>query len=127
MRGKGGNFKKESFSTTLSRSYIVFTLVSFVTSAAFDATYNASQKHKSTLLDTYALNKFLTDDRFLKQNIFESTLIKAGSSHLQASFSIFCVQIGQLFEAQRHFQNIRQNFRISFNLSQFFLAQNWLK
>ena len=35
-----------------------------------------------------------------QQNIFEKTLIEVGSSHLYVSFSPFCIQIGQLFEAQ---------------------------
>ena len=37
----------------------------------------------------------------IQQNIFEKTLIEVGSSHLYPSFGTFCVQIGQLFEAQR--------------------------
>ena len=36
----------------------------------------------------------------VEQNIFEKTRIEVGSSHIYASFGIFCVQIGQLFEAQ---------------------------
>ena len=36
----------------------------------------------------------------LQQNIFEKTLIEVGSLHLHASFDTFCVQIGQLLEAQ---------------------------
>ena len=38
------------------------------------------------------------------QIYFEKTLIKAGSSHLYASFGTFCVQIGQLFEVQWVFE-----------------------
>ena len=34
------------------------------------------------------------------QNIFSKTLIEVGTSHIYASFGTFCVQIGQLFEAQ---------------------------
>ena len=36
----------------------------------------------------------------VQQNTFEKTLIEVGSSHLYASFGTFCVQIGQLVEAQ---------------------------
>ena len=38
----------------------------------------------------------------VQQNIFEETLIEVGSSrtHLYASFGTFCLEIGQLFEAQ---------------------------
>ena len=36
--------------------------------------------------------------------IFEKTLIEVGSSNLYASFNTFCVQIGQLFEAQWDFK-----------------------
>ena len=36
----------------------------------------------------------------VQQNIFEQTLIKVGSLNIYASFGIFCVQIGQLFESQ---------------------------
>ena len=53
----------------------------------------------------YVLNKFL------QQNIFEKTLMEDGSSHLYASFGTFCVQIGQLFEAQRDFK-ITEGFEI---------------
>ena len=40
----------------------------------------------------------------VQKNIFEKTLIKAGSSHLYASFGTFWVQIGQLVEAQWDFK-----------------------
>ena len=36
----------------------------------------------------------------LQQNFFEKTPLEVGSSHIYASFGTFCVQIGQLFEAQ---------------------------
>ena len=59
------------------------------------------QKHESPLLHTYVLTEFLKADRSrTKKNIFEKTFIEVGSSHLYASFVTFCVQIGQLFEAQ---------------------------
>ena len=61
-------------------------------------TYNASQKHESTLLHTYVMNEFLTIQ--VKQSILEKTFIENGSSHLCTSFGTFCVQIGHLFEAQ---------------------------
>ena len=38
------------------------------------------------------------------QNIFEKTLIEVGISHIYASFGMFCVQIGQLFEARWVFE-----------------------
>ena len=60
----------------------------------------ASEKHESTLLHTDVLNEFLTADHSCKTFFFEKTLNELGSSHLYASFSTFCVQIGQLFEAQ---------------------------
>ena len=56
--------------------------------------YTASQKHESTLLHTYVLTVHAP------QNIFEKTLIEVGSSHIYTSFGTFCVQIGQLLEAQ---------------------------
>ena len=56
------------------------------------STYNASQKHESTLLHTYVLNEFLTADRSVQQNISEK--------HLYASFGAFCIQIGQFLKAQ---------------------------
>ena len=34
------------------------------------------------------------------ERIFEKTFTEASSLHLYASFGTFCVQIGQLFEAQ---------------------------
>ena len=43
----------------------------------------------------------------VKQNIFWKTLIEVCSSpHLYASFCIFCVQIGQLIEAQENFVDL---------------------
>ena len=35
-----------------------------------------------------------------QENIFEKTPIEVGRTHLYASVGTFCVQIGQLFEAQ---------------------------
>ena len=43
------------------------------------ATYNASQKHESTLLHTYTLNEFLTADRSCTAIFFEKTLTEDGS------------------------------------------------
>ena len=40
----------------------------------------------------------------IQQKFFEKNLIEAYSSHLYASFGIFCAQIGQLFEAQWVFE-----------------------
>ena len=40
----------------------------------------------------------------LQQNIFEQSLIEVGSLHIYACFGTFCVQIGQLFEAQGVFE-----------------------
>ena len=55
--------------------------------------------------------KFITETRNFwqptvheQQNIFEKILIKVGSSHIYTSFGTFCVQIGQLFEAQWVFE-----------------------
>ena len=67
---------------------------------SLECTYTASQKHESNLLHTYVLNQFMTADRSFKQRIFEKYLTEDGSSHFYASFVTFCVQIGQLFEAQ---------------------------
>ena len=50
------------------------------------------------------MNEFLTAHRSL-------TLIEACSPHLYPSFGTFCVQIGQLFEAQRVFK-ISEEFEI---------------
>ena len=60
--------------------------------------YTALEKDESTLLHMYVLYEFLTADRSCTTKSFEKTLI--GRSHLCASFGTFCVQIGQLFEAQ---------------------------
>ena len=40
----------------------------------------------------------------VQQDIFEKILVEDSSSHLYASFGTFCVQIGQLFEAQWVFE-----------------------
>ena len=37
---------------------------------------------------------------FVEKAVETETLKKIGSSHIYASFGTFCVQIGQLFEAQ---------------------------
>ena len=55
-------------------------------------------------LTPYVCTEGIFDSRPLEwsavqQNIFEKTVIKVGSSHLQAYFGTFFVQIGQLFEA----------------------------
>ena len=73
----------------------------------YDMKYTAPQKHESTLLHTYVLNKFLTAVH-VQQNIFEKTLIEVGSSLLYASFGIFWVQIGQLVEAQWDFKLLEE-------------------
>ena len=49
---------------------------------------------------TYVLNEFFEPTVRVKQKIFEQTLVEVGSVHLYAFFGTFCVQIGQLFEAQ---------------------------
>ena len=49
----------------------------------------------------------------VQQNIFEKTLIEVGSSHLYASFGTFCVQIGQLFEAQGVYEKCMKNSKIA--------------
>ena len=63
-----------------------------------------------------------------QQNIFEKTLMEAGSSHFYASFGTFCVQIGQFFVPQwvfkhseefrnrRHFPSKTTIYRCSSNL-----------
>ena len=62
----------------------------------------------------YVLNEFLTADHSrTKKNIFEKTLFEVGSSHLYDSFGTFCVQIGQLFEAQGDFK-LSEEFEIDF-------------
>ena len=48
--------------------------------------------------------EFLTAHRSCTAKYFWKTLIEDGSSHLYASFGTFCVQIGQLFKAQRDFK-----------------------
>ena len=48
----------------------------------------------------FVLNDFLLPEIRLQPNIFEKTFIEVGSLHLHASFDTFCVQIGQVLEAQ---------------------------
>ena len=57
-----------------------------------------------SIIFRYVLNEFLTVDRSCITKYFWKTLIEAGSSHLYSSFGTFCVQIGQLFEAQWVFE-----------------------
>ena len=45
----------------------------------------------------------------LQQNIFEKHLIEVGSLHLHSSFGSFCVQIGQLLEAQWVFEHSEES------------------
>ena len=67
--------------------------------------YTAPQKHESTLLHTYVLNKFLTADHSCTtEYLKKKTVIEVGSSHLYASFDTFCVQIGQFLKAQAVFE-----------------------
>ena len=56
----------------------------------------------------------------VQKNVFEKTLIKDGSSHLYAYFGFFCVQIGQLFEAQWDFKLSEK-----FEFAAFFLLKKW--
>ena len=65
-----------------------------------ELSYTASQKHESTVLHKYILNKFLTATIDVQQNIFEKNHVEVGSSHLYTSFGTFCVEIGQFFEGQ---------------------------
>ena len=60
--------------------------------------YTASQKHESTLLHSpYVCTERVFDSRPFKYN---KTVIIVGTYHLNASFGIFYIHIGQLFEAQ---------------------------
>ena len=77
--------------------------------------YRNSQKHESTLLHTYVLNEFLTADRSCATKYFWKTLIEVGSSHIYASFCTFCVQIGQLFEAQWVFERCMKTVKSLFS------------
>ena len=71
----------------------------------------------------------MTADRSLQQSIFEKTLIEVGSSHLYASFGIFCVQIGQLFEAQwdLKFSEKFEIYVILLQKQRFYLFQTFFK
>ena len=57
----------------------------------------------------YSIRMYWTNFRqptaHVQQNIFGKTLIEVCSPHLYASFGTFCVQIGQLFEAQWVFKH----------------------
>ena len=68
-------------------------------------TYNASQKHVSTLLHTYELNGFFSADRScctaVQQNIFLNSL-KLVAHFFTLLFGTFCVQIGQSFGARKN-------------------------
>ena len=46
---------------------------------------------------------------------FEKTLKAVGSSHTDASFGTFCVQIGQLFEAQWVFEKFMKTAKSLFS------------
>ena len=46
---------------------------------------------------------------YSQQNIFENTLLKIYSPHLYASFDTFCVQIGQVLEAQWVFEHSEES------------------
>ena len=76
------------FVEQLSYGKLYESLKDFVLSQTFlkisckNSIYRNSQKHKSTLLHTYVLTKFLTADRSWTENIFEKTLIEVGSSHI---------------------------------------------
>ena len=50
--------------------------------------------------DPVCTERFFQPTVCLLLDIFEQTLIEVGSLHLYASFDIFYVQIGQLFESQ---------------------------
>ena len=99
----GSEFPKEKHSSrpssvmsnNSSKTHDVSILVHNV---IISTTYNASQKHESTLLHTYVPKDFLTV--LVQQNVFEKTLVEVSSPHLYASFGTFCAQISQLFEAQ---------------------------
>ena len=58
--------------------------------------YTAPQKHESTSLQRMYWTNFWQLTFHVQQKKFEKTLIKVESSHLCASFGIFCVQIGKL-------------------------------
>ena len=49
------------------------------------------------------------------QNIFEKTLIEDGSSNICASFGTFCIQIGQLLEAQWVFEKCMKTVKSLFS------------
>ena len=48
---------------------------------------------------------------YVQQDTFGKTLIEVGNLHLYASFGTFCVQIGQLYEAQWYFR-LSEDFEI---------------
>ena len=60
------------------------------------------------------MNNFLTAETIHEQqNILGKTLIEVGSSHLCASFGIFCVKIGKFLETQWVFENMFENGKIA--------------
>ena len=61
----------------------------------------------------YWPNFWLPTDRE-QQNTFEKTHIELCSPYLHASFGAFCVQIGQLFEAQWAFEELN-TYKTSFS------------
>ena len=51
----------------------------------------------------------------LQQNLFEKIHIEVGSSHLYAPFGTFCVQFGQILEAQRVFEKCLKTVKLLFS------------
>ena len=68
-------------------------------------------------LTPYVCNKRIFDSRtFMHHKIFKkTTYIEVGSSHIYASFGTFCVQIGQLFEAQCVFEKCMKTVKSLFS------------
>ena len=79
-----------------------------------DYEYTDSQKHESTLLHNYVERIFDIQPLMYIKIFFEKNLIEVGSSHLYTSFGTFCVQIGQLFEAEWVFENCRKTVKSLF-------------
>ena len=81
---------------------------SFRKSIAFIVMNFNNNARKNMNLLPYSIRMYWTNfwqpTVLLQQNIFEKNHIELGSSHLYASFGIFCVQIGQLVEAQWDFK-----------------------
>ena len=78
-----------------------------------DIQYNTSRKHES-ILNMYVLNEFLTAYCSCKKNIFEKPFFGVGSSHLYASFGIFCSQIDKFLEAQWAFEKCLKTVKLLF-------------